>query len=85
MMSLRTCKSQHSTGEPLHVGIYTFSYASFQLARGVIYNIQFQDTRCGAVFPAMFAPVLMIRVKCLRFGGKAAHISRHLPVGWQWD
>jgi hypothetical protein len=78
-MPLRPCKSQHATEEPLHVGIYTFSYTSLQLASGVIYNIQFKDTRCGAVFSATFAPVLMVRVKCLRFGGKATYISPHLP------
>ena len=46
-----------------------------------IYKVSMEESRWGAVFPATFLPVLMIRVKCSLFKAKATQFSGHLPVG----
>ena len=49
------------------------------LARGDIYNLEFQYPRCGAVCLRMFLPVLMIGGKCLCFeSGSLLVIKAHL-------
>ena len=46
----------------------------------VIYTFQKEYTRCGAIFPGTFVPVLTSEGKCLRRRAKPAHLGGHLPV-----
>src|SRR6266568_3149497 len=71
------CDHQHFSCESSKGSVPTGSIVSRRAH--VIYTFQKQYTRCGAIFPGTFVPVLTLEGKCLRWRAKPAHLGGHLP------